>query len=176
MHQAEEEDFSSDRDGNNQRHDHLEVLGDGPANHFITDSNAIVAESSREKQSRPHDEVGDNDNTIEVTDNTTLSRLTAARPKSSSNTNTNKRARTSKRVNSSNRRLCSLGTCGKQAVTPTTFCVSHGGGVRCSAQGCTKTACKPTAFCVAHGGGRRCTSQGCVASAQGKTTRCIKHG
>jgi hypothetical protein len=118
----------------------------------------------------------------EVEDNTTLARLAMAQeeqalavsqphPKRSRISPTTARA-----TNAAGRRMCDFSSCGKQAIAPTLFCVSHGGGVRCSALGCTKGACKPTAFCVAHGGGRRCSSPGCASSAQGRTMRCVRHG
>ena len=74
------------------------------------------------------------------------------------------------------RKLCSIPKCGKQAISGTDKCVTHGGGKRCSELGCGSSAQGGTDKCVTHGGGKRCSELGCESSAIGGTDKCITHG
>jgi hypothetical protein len=78
------------------------------------------------------------------------------------------------------RKTCQYEGCVKISVSPSPYCIRHGGGKRCQHDGCNKGAAQGnTERCRKHGGtpGRRCEHKGCAKAAQaGGTPHCIAHG
>lgn len=66
--------------------------------------------------------------------------------------------------------------CKNISVSPSDFCVRHGGGRRCITQDCKSGVIYPTNLCIKHGGGLRCQEQNCKLSAIGSTDYCKLHG
>ena len=71
---------------------------------------------------------------------------------------------------------CKLEDCQTLAVSPTDYCIRHGGGPRCIEPNCIRGARKQNGCCIKHGGGRRCIEPKCNFGAYRSTNYCLGHG